>query len=107
MKIYHVLNGDALAERFNQTGLQGEVAIMRACLIDGGLEGETLPEFLKTRAAYINKTYQGIYTEVTTEIDKITQAPSTSEFNLWFGYDLFCQVNLWFIILSSITFLKE
>ena len=25
-------------------------------------------------------------------------APDNSEFNLWFEYDLFCQVNMWFVI---------
>lgn len=29
---------------------------------------------------------------------KIVDSPDNSEINLWFGYDLFCQVNMWFIL---------
>ena len=32
------------------------------------------------------------------EFEKIRQAPAGSQFNLWFEYDLFCQVNMWFVL---------
>jgi hypothetical protein len=35
---------------------------------------------------------------VVKEFEKIINAPANSEFNLWFEYDLFCQVNMWFVI---------
>lgn len=99
---YHVLNGDALVERFKATGLEGEMIIVRECLIEGDLQGNTLQEFYQTRAAYIGKTYgessAEYYRRVAGEFKKLQAAPENSEFNLWFGYDLFCRANLWFII---------
>ena len=36
-------------------------------------------------------------------------APDNSEFNLWFEYDLFCQVNMWFVLslLNSLAIKKK
>ncbi len=96
--IYHILNGDALVERFQLTGLSGETVIMRECLIEGNLEGKTLTDFFKTRAKFISRNYSGDYDAVVGEMNKILNAHNPSEFNLWFGYDLFCQVNLWFLL---------
>ncbi|WP_207431494.1 hypothetical protein [Sabulibacter ruber] len=100
--VYHVLNGDALLDRFSATGLNGEAVIMRECLIEGDVTGDTLPEFYRTRAAYLQATYptvqESYYTKVVPQLEKLTSAPADAEFNLWFGYDLFCQVNLWFIL---------
>ena len=100
--IYHVLNGDALIERFMSTGIDGQVIVARECLVEGGLAGDTIENFYKTRAAFIKSRYEdtedNYYRKVVAEFDTLLQAPGSSEFNLWFGYDLFCQVNLWFII---------
>ena len=32
------------------------------------------------------------------EFEKILHIPPGHEFNLWFEYDLFCQVNMWFVL---------
>ena len=36
-------------------------------------------------------------------------APDNTEFNLWFEYDLFCQVNMWFVIsiINSLSIQKK
>lgn len=52
--IYHVLNGDALAETFN---LEGEKVICRECLIDGDLRAKNLKELWKVRAEFIKNNY--------------------------------------------------
>ena len=100
--IYHVLNGDALIERFLLTGLGNQMVVARECLVEGNLEGDTVTEFYRTRAGYIKGRYgeteDTYYGRVAGEFNKLMQAPNDSEFNLWFGYDLFCQVNLWYII---------
>ncbi len=46
---------------------------------------------------------------VVKEFEKILKAPDNSEFNLWFEYDLFCQVNMWFVIslINSLTIKKK
>ncbi|MEZ0538904.1 DUF1835 domain-containing protein [Fibrella arboris] len=100
--IYHVLNGDALYDRFVATQLDGQVVIDRECLIVGDVSGDTLADFWANRAAYIEATYhetRGTYFQrVVGEFDKILAAPDRSDINLWFGYDLFCQVNMWFVL---------
>jgi hypothetical protein len=46
---------------------------------------------------------------VVEEFEKIMNAPDNSEFNLWFEYDLFCQVNMWFVIpiINSLSIKKK
>jgi hypothetical protein len=98
---YHILNGDSLASTFPNAKLPGEIIVARECLIEGDLHGDSLDEFWKTRASYIGRTYQEqhrYYTEVVEEFEKLIKAPDNSEFNLWFGYDLFCRANMWFVI---------
>lgn len=97
--IYHVLNGDALASTFTGAGITGEIIITREALIDGDLRGDTLEAFWQTRAHYIEPANENrYYTFVVKEFNKLLSAEDNAEFNLWFGYDLFCQVNMWFII---------
>jgi hypothetical protein len=109
---YHILNGDALIERFNATGLKGEKVVARECLIEGDLHGDSLPEFYQTRAKHIEKMYgesqSEYYVRVVNEFEKLQAVPDGSEFNLWFGYDLFCCANMWFIlsILNSLSIQK-
>jgi hypothetical protein len=110
---YHILNGDALVERFRATSLQGEMVIIRECLIEGNLQGDTLTEFYQTRAKFIEKTYDEgqsqYYARVVSEFEKILAAPDGSEFNLWLGYDLFCRANMWFVLslLNSLPITKQ
>jgi hypothetical protein len=100
--IFHVLNGDALVDRFVATGLQGEMVVMRECLIEGDLSGDTLDALYLTRANYLTKAYSEVqksyFDEVVSEFNKLSAAPDESEFNLWFGYDLFCNANMWFVL---------
>lgn len=97
MKV-HILNGDCL-----QSTLQAEnPIIMREMLIEGPLRAASLEAFFRQRALYLEKTYtisQEEYAQKTvTEIEKMQQIPDHSEVNLWFDYDLFCFVNLLFVI---------
>ena len=102
MKIqYHILNGDALKEQFPQD-LEGEQIIMRECLVDGDVQGNTLEDFFKNRAAFIANAYEdvteeGYFQKTSTEFKKIESIPQDAEINLWFEDDLFCQVNFWFV----------
>jgi len=95
---YHILNGDALTDRFVATGLTGEVIVAREAFVAGDLSGETLQDFWEVRARNWNEPFEKYKTKVVDEYEQILKAPSGSEFNLWFEYDLFCQVNLWFIL---------
>ncbi|MGB4959315.1 MAG: hypothetical protein WBO36_07555 [Saprospiraceae bacterium] len=99
---HHILNGDCLLEIFRPTDISGEVIVDREALIDGDVSGHTLEDFWKIRESYLVTTYGivgGAYTvKVIPEFHKIIHAPPASEFDLWFGYDLFCQVNMWFVL---------
>lgn len=95
---YHILNGDALTHSFHQANIPGEIIVFREALIDGDLSGSSLQDFWKNRAEHHGATTSGYYDKVVTELEKITNASGNSEFNLWFEYDLFCQVNMWFVI---------
>ena len=98
----HILNGDALRQRFPQQ-IEGVVIVLRECLVDGAVTGDSLEEFYKVRARFISEVYGDYsigdyYTDSVSEFEKIRNIPDKSEINLWFEDDLFCQVNFWFCI---------
>jgi hypothetical protein len=95
--ILHVLNGDALAENFN---LEGEIVICRECLIEGETNANSLEEFWKLRAEFIEKTYgeDDYFGKTVREFRKLQNVSANSEVNFWFGNELFCQTNLWFCL---------
>lgn len=95
---YHVLNGDCLADLFPDAEISGELIICREGLIDGPLSGDTFPAFWNTRARYLEAAPGQYQQMVVGEFEKVLMAPAHSTFNLWFGYDLFCQANLWFVL---------
>ena len=54
---FHILNGDALLERFPEN-IEGPKYIIRECLLEGRLEGETLEEFFENRAKFIENFFK-------------------------------------------------
>jgi hypothetical protein len=96
--IYNILNGDSVAYSFPDTKIEGEIIVVREALIDGDLSGDNLPDFWQSRVEYMGLTKAEYQTRVVNEFEKIINAPGNAEFNLWFEYDLFCQVNMWFVI---------
>ncbi len=101
-KKYHILNGDALRGHFPEQ-IEGEVLVMRECLVDGDVQSKHLEDLFKIRANFINTNYgecteNGYRQKCVSEFDKMQNIPKGSEINLWFEDDLFCQVNFWFVI---------
>lgn len=96
--VYNILNGDSLAYSFPGDIISGEIIVCREAFIDGDLSGNNLQDLWRSRAKYMALTEDEYQNKVVTEFKKILAAPGNSEFNLWFEYDLFCQVNMWFII---------
>lgn len=96
--VYNILNGDSLAYNFPDAEIEGDIIVVREGLIDGELSGDSLHDFWQSRAKYIGVTETEYHNSVVKEFEKIINAPDDSEFNLWFEYDLFCQVNMWFVI---------
>ena len=107
--IYHILNGDSLAYSFPETKIDGDVIVVREALIDGDLAGDNLHDFWQSRAKYHGLIDAEYYNSVVIEFEKIMSAPGNSEFNLWFEYDLFCQVNMWLVmsIIKSLPMKKK
>jgi len=95
--VYHILNGDSLAYSFPGAKIEGEIIVVREGLIDGELPSDNLHDFWQSRARYMRITEAEYNNSVVREFEKIMNAPGNSEFNLWFEYDLFCQVNMWFV----------
>jgi len=96
--IYHILNGDSLAYSFPEAKMEGDIIVVREALIDGDLSGNNLNDFWRSRAKHHKATEAEYRSGVVKEFEKIINAPDHTEFNLWFEYDLFCQVNMWFVI---------
>jgi hypothetical protein len=96
--VYNILNGDSLASGFSETMIEGEVIVVREALIDGDLSGDDLRSLWESRAKYLGLTETEYHHKVVSEFEKLMSAPADAEFNLWFEYDLFCQVNMWFVI---------
>ena len=98
----HVLPGDAQVEEFGKTGIEGEVVVCREALIDGDVRAESLEEFWRVREEFLGNTYpesEVTYRElVVSEFEKLLHLKSDAEVNLWFEYELFCQVNMWFCV---------
>jgi len=102
MKIFHILNGDALKSQF-PSGIQGEKIIARLCLVDGPVEATTEEGLFEIRAVFISENYPGFSKDdylnnIDEEIRKVERIPENAIINFWFEDDLFCQVNFWFML---------
>lgn len=97
----HILNGDALIDRMVAAGFV-QLIVCRECLIDGPVNASDMDAFWKIRAAFIEDEMEednGNYFEYSVkEFEKLKAIPPGSAINCWFGDDLFCQANLWFVI---------
>ena len=101
MKI-HVLAGDALADDFRNSGIEGEPVVCRECLVEGDVRAGNLEDFWKVRAGFIKSAYdeneENYFREVVVEFEKLQNLAPGTEVNLWFEYELFCQANMWFCL---------
>ena len=99
---YHVLAGDSIVEEFQKTGITGAVIVCREALIDGPIDAENLDEFWEQRAHYILAEHGDdeieYHEKVADQLNKLTELTADDEVNLWFEYELFCSVNMWFCL---------
>lgn len=106
MQEYHILNGDCLKEKLKDKF--PNLLIMREALIQGPTKGNDLDDFLEKRSLFISQEYKACSKEqylddTKKELIKIKNIQQDSNINFWFGTDLFCQINFWFLI----DFLKD
>jgi len=95
--ILHILNGDSTAYSFKDTGLDGDILVWREVLSEGPLRADiSSSEFWRTRAKWISETFNAPIDEymhnVVDQLGKLND--NYSEINLWFEFDLHCQVNM-------------
>ncbi|WP_430931337.1 DUF1835 domain-containing protein [Saccharicrinis sp. 156] len=97
---FHILNGDSLLEQLHQ--FNKDKIVFRECLIDGPVKSTSLNAFMRERAIFFEEVFcankDDYLKNVAGEIEKISRIPKGSIVNLWFEQDLFCQVNMWFIV---------
>ncbi len=96
--IHHILNGDALCAVFPELNLPGEIIVVREALVTGDLRGNDDAGFWLTRSEYLNVPLEVYRQQTVSQFEAILSAAPESEFNLWFEFDLFCQVNMWFVL---------
>jgi len=100
--IYHVLPGDSLVEEFKKAGIGGEIIVCREALVVGPVDAETPFEFWDERARFILGEYGEdeilFHERVADELEKLSDIEPEDEVNLWFEYELFCSVNMWFCL---------
>jgi hypothetical protein len=100
-ELFHILTGDSLKEQLSKT-ISENIIVARECLIVGDVTGNSLNELFINRANFLNKEYnvkkENYYEQTVSEFEKIKQIPQNAEIDLWFEFDLFCQINMWFII---------
>jgi hypothetical protein len=102
MRRIALLNGDCLAEQLKGAELPLEIVVFREALVSGPSGGATWEEFWDTRVGFLTKQYGATALEVqektVAELEKIRSLADGVELSLWFEDDLFCQVNLWFVV---------
>ena len=100
--ILHVLPGDAQVPAFNESGIEGEMLVCREALVEGDISRDSLDEFFINRAAFINSVYDedpsNYNARVASQFRRLLEIHTGDEANLWFEYELFCAVNMWFCL---------
>lgn len=109
MKTLHILNGDATAEAFAQSNIvrptdSSDVLIWREALSEGPVKADGSPdEFWNARRAWLavyagEPAATGYEQQVVRELEKLANPAEYDEIYLWFEHDLFCQINLVFLL---------
>lgn len=93
MEHLHVLNGDSTAVSFGGTGLPGRRAVWREALCEGRVAWHADPlAVLRERSSFFPDYEHQVLAEW--EVIAAHRGPVV----LWFEFDLFCQINLLFLV---------
>src|SRR5436190_13886470 len=99
----HLHNGDSTAETARRAGLPGDHLAWREALVCGPTPADvSTEEFLQMRARHLSSAYGVRSDECEAELRRQYQALSQyakhDEVVLWFEHDLFCQVQLIYLL---------
>jgi hypothetical protein len=95
----HVVSGDGAAARVATLDLGGDVLIWREALTDGPVrQSPAAGDHLETRASFLARgggDVAAVRRDLAEQVDVLAAAIELGRpISLWFGRDLFCQVNL-------------
>ncbi len=97
-KILHLVNGDSLAEQFQELDLAGELVVWRELLCEGPTLQEINSEFFKIRKKFLKQAYsisaEDYEERFVSEIKRLKGFGKFEEIVLWFEFDLFCHINM-------------
>ena len=99
---YHILNGDALADKFPTNEIPGQMIVIREAFIEGPLSKEFSYDYWEQRVAYVAAAYAAdkndYEDQFLSQLRLLESIKPGDNVYLWFEDDLFCLVNLWFAI---------
>lgn len=99
----HIHNGDAAADIAKQTKLPGEHFAWREALVEGPTPADTSDDqWRKLRATHLSEFYEVDVNETENALrlqqEKLSTFPEHDEVVFWFEHDLFCQINLLYLL---------
>jgi hypothetical protein len=99
----HIHNGDSTAGTLKESGFPGEHKAFQEVLMEGPTPGGILPdEFLQARARFLAEAYELKLEEAEQNLREqeiwLRKFSEHAETILWFEHDLFCQINLVYLL---------
>ena len=99
----HILNGDSTAQTLTQTGLAGEHLVWKEALIWGPTPAQKdLSEWCRLRANFLagsnGMDAQQCFEDLMQQEAALGTLANHDEVVLWFEFDLFCQLNLIYVL---------
>ncbi|HEY4391735.1 MAG TPA: sigma-70 family RNA polymerase sigma factor [Paenibacillus sp.] len=101
-KMLHIVNGDSVADKLKESGVQGEILVWREVYPHGPVFREMSGDNLKQRAQYLQQTLgipPEVYIQGCKEQEQVLQNfANYDEVILWFEHDLFDQTMLCYLL---------
>jgi hypothetical protein len=101
--VLHILNGDSTAQTLTQSGLSGEQLVWKEALIWGPTPAKVdLSEWCRLRADFLanwnGMDAQQCFEDLMQQEAALGTLANHEEVVLWFEFDLFCQLNLIYVL---------
>ena len=99
----HILNGESTAQTLKQSRLAGDHLVWKEALIWGPTPATVdLPEWCRLRAEFLaganSMNAQQCFEELMQQEAALGMLADQEEVVLWFEFDLFCQLNLIYVL---------